>query len=76
MWRVIKYFTDLQDGEHPYNVGDVFPREGLEVSGDRLLELSTAANKRGIPLIEKVGEPIAQADEPAAPKKRGRKAKT
>ena len=29
MYKVIKYFTDLQDNEHPYNAGDTFPRDGL-----------------------------------------------
>lgn len=53
-YRVIKYFTDLQDGEHPYNVGDEFPRKGKTVTADRIKELSTIANRRGIALIEEV----------------------
>ena len=56
MYKVIKYFTDLQDNNHAYNVGDVFPHDGLAVSEKRLLELSTDANRRRIPLIEKVEE--------------------
>lgn len=56
MYKVIKYFTDLQDNNHAYNVGDEFPHKGLEVSEKRLLELSTDANRRRIPLIEKVEE--------------------
>ena len=52
----IKRFTDLQDGNHPYNVGDTFPREGLTVTDSRLQELSTTSNRRGIPLIEAVDE--------------------
>lgn len=51
-YKVINYFTDLQDFNHPYNVGDVFPRNGLKVSESRILELSTANNKQGKPLIE------------------------
>ena len=54
MYKVIKYFTDLQDNNHAYNVGDEFPHKGLEVSEKRLLELSTNANRRRMPLIEKV----------------------
>jgi hypothetical protein len=54
MYKVIKYFTDLQDNNHAYNVGDEFPHKGLEVSEKRLLELSTDANRRRMPLIEKV----------------------
>ena len=54
MYRVIKRFTDLQDGNHLYIEGDTFPREGVTASEARLVELSTAANRRHIPLIEKV----------------------
>ena len=53
-YRVINYFTDLQDGEYPYNVGDEFPRKGKTVTADRIKELSTSANRRGIALIEEV----------------------
>lgn len=56
MYKVIKYFTDLQDNNHAYQVGDVFPHEGKEVTEKRLIELSTSANRRGMPLIEKVEE--------------------
>ena len=56
-WRVISFFIDLQDGEHPYNVGDAFPREGRTVSEERTKELSTSQNRRKMPLIEAVKEP-------------------
>lgn len=55
-YRVIKYFTDLKDHNHEYQVGDIFPHEGLEVSEERYKELSSSANRRGIPLIEKIEE--------------------
>lgn len=54
MYKVIKYFMDLQDKNHPYNVGDVFPRNGLKVSDDRIAELAGSNNKQGVPLIAKV----------------------
>ena len=54
MYRVIKAFTDLQDKKYAYKAGDIFPREGVTVSADRLEELSSNKNKRGIPLIEEV----------------------
>lgn len=54
MYRVIKFFTDLQDNNHAYKVGDVFPHDGMKVSEMRLKELSTDANRRHMPLIEKV----------------------
>lgn len=53
-FRVIKYFTDLQDNNFAYHEGDLFPREGLEVSNKRIKELSTSANRRKQPLIEAV----------------------
>ena len=54
MYRVTAYFIDLHDGEHPYSVGDAFPREGHTVSEERIAELSGFKNKRRKPLIEKV----------------------
>ena len=81
MYKVKAFFTDLQDNEHPYNVGDTFPREGLAVTADRIKELSTAQNKRGIALIEEVREAgkTEEADKPVSvenePRKRTRKPK-
>lgn len=63
MYRVIKFFTDLQDHDHAYRVGDEFPRRGLTVSEERFAELAGTDNKRGIPLIEKVGEQEPEAAE-------------
>lgn len=51
MYEVIEYFTDLHDKDHPYNVGDPFPRDGVQVTEKRLAELAGTNNKRGIPLI-------------------------
>lgn len=56
MYRVLEYFTDLQDDGYAYHEGDTFPREGVEVTEDRIKELSTRANKRGIPLIEAIAD--------------------
>jgi hypothetical protein len=56
MYKVIKYFVDLQDNNHPYNAGDIFPRNGLSVSDDRLAELAGSENKQGVPLIRLVEE--------------------
>lgn len=56
MYRVVKFFTDLQDGDHPYHVGDIFPRDGVEVTEDRIKELSGRNNRQGVPLIEYAGE--------------------
>lgn len=54
MYRVIKYFTDLQDNGHHYHVGDVFPRKGVKVSTERIAELAGVDNQRGVPLIKNV----------------------
>lgn len=57
MHKVIKYFVDLQDNNHPYNVGDAFPRSGVSVTDGRIKELAGSNNKQGVPLIEKAVEP-------------------
>lgn len=54
MYVVKAFFTDLQDNNHAYNVGDTFPRDGMAVTPDRIKELSGTQNKRGIALIEEV----------------------
>lgn len=66
MYKVIKYFTDLQDNNHPYNAGDIFPRSGLEVSAERLAELAGSENKQGVPLIQLVEEKKKKAKKTAA----------
>lgn len=55
-YEVIKYFTDLQDNNYEYNVGDIFPRDGLRVAVERLSELSTDQNRQRVPLIKPVSE--------------------
>ena len=55
-YKVIKHFTDLQDNNYAYDEGDIFPREGMKVLPDRLRELATDENRRGIPLIEEIKE--------------------
>lgn len=56
MHKVIKYFTDLQDNNHAYEVGDVFPRDGFEVLPSRIKELAGKKNLQGEPLIEEIEE--------------------
>lgn len=53
-YEVIRFFTDLRDYDHAYNVGDKFPRQGVTVSEDRLAELSSDRNRQGRPLIRAV----------------------
>lgn len=60
MYRVIKFFTDLQDNSFPYKVGDAFPRDGVSVSQARLDELSSNKNRRKMPLITLCEEKAAE----------------
>lgn len=54
MYKVIKFFCDLQDNNCPYEIGDTFPRKGLSVTDERIAELSSDKNRLGCPLIEPV----------------------
>ena len=56
MYKAIEFFTDLHDNNHPYNVGDIFPRSGFSVTAGRLAELAGRNNKRGNPVIQLVEE--------------------
>lgn len=49
---VIEAFTDLQDNDWQYGVGDEFPHTDANISQARIEELATAKNLRGIPLIK------------------------
>ena len=56
MYKVIKSFTDLQDNNYAYYVGDTFPHNGVEVGAERIAELASGNNRIGVPLIEEVAE--------------------
>lgn len=56
MFRVVKLFTDLQDDNHKYEVGDEYPRLGLNPSLARIEELKSASNRQGVPLIEEIAD--------------------
>lgn len=66
MYKTIVFFTDLQDNDHAYNVGDEFPRKGMKVTKKRINELASSKNKRGIPLIEEVKEENVDGDLPVS----------
>lgn len=63
MYKVIKFFTDLQDDNFAYKEGDIFPRAGKEVTQERLDELSSPNNLQNTPLI------VAVNKKPAGSKK-------
>ena len=56
MYKVIKSFTDLQDNNYAYYVGDTFPHNGVEVGAERIAELASDKNRLGVPLIEEITE--------------------
>ena len=56
MFRVIKHFTDMQDNNFAYNVGDEYPRKGMSVLPSRIKELAGKKNRQGCPLIEEIPE--------------------
>lgn len=56
MYKVIKSFTDLQDNNYAYYVGDTFPHNGVEVDTERIAELASDKNRLGVPLIEEIAE--------------------
>ena len=71
-YKVINFFTDLQDNDFPYSVGDIYPRKGKTASDGRIAELSGSNNKQGQPLIMLVEE--APAAEKPARKNAGKRA--
>lgn len=56
MYKVIKFFTDMQDNNFAYNVGDEYPRKGMSVLPSRIKELAGSKNRQGCPLIEEIPE--------------------
>ena len=85
-YKAIKNFRDLQDNNYRYVTGDTFPRDGIEVSAERLESLSTANNRRNEPMIVKVEDNVETvivneetnekpAQKKATAKKGGRKKK-
>ena len=79
MYRVVYKFSDLQDNGHIYRPGDVYPRDGMPSSDERIDALSTGKNNIGIPLIEKIADAEESApmeEEPKREKKTRTKKKT
>ncbi len=76
MYKVIKHFIDLHDNDHSYNEGDIFPHEGVDVSKERIEELTGSNNKQHTPLIELVEETpdnVTDTDVDEKPPEAGRK---
>jgi hypothetical protein len=81
VYTVIHDFADLQDGEHIYRTGDVFPRSGVKPTSGRIAELLSNGNRIGTALIaEKIEtartpEPEAEAEPEPEHKRQGRRKK-
>lgn len=63
MYKVLRYFADLQDNDFAYRVGDIFPRAGMKVSKRRIAELSGSDNNLGEPLIALVEDQAQDKEE-------------
>ena len=67
MYKAIVTFKDLKDDSYTYHPGDKYPRDGFTPSQERIEQLSTKKNRRGIPVIEEVKtKKEDQAEEPKA----------
>lgn len=64
MYRVIKRFYDLKTN-HAYNVGDIFPHNGVE-DEQRVAELKSNNNRLGVSLIEEIAEKPKRAKKKTA----------
>ena len=66
MYKVIKFFTDMQDNNYAYDPKDparnIYPRKGLSVLPSRIKELASSKNRQGCPLIEEIPD-IEEAPE-------------
>lgn len=72
MYKVIKKFVDLQDNNFKYDVGDVYPRDGVSALPSRVKELASNKNKLGTPLIEEIMETDDETSEVDVKKPRKR----
>lgn len=69
MYRVIKHFTDMQDNNYAYNVGDEYPRKGMNVLPSRIKELAGSKNRQGCPLIKEIPEKVEEPKRKKSTKK-------
>lgn len=64
VYVVIESFADLQDNGYRYKKGDIYPREGKEVSEARIRVLLSDINRQRKPLIKEVIEKPIEAPKP------------
>ena len=66
-YKVIKFFMDGQDNNRSYIPGNIYPREGLTPSDERIAELASTKNRLGEILIEPLVQSTAQKKEEEKP---------
>ena len=72
-YKAKEHFIDLQDNNHSYNVGDIYPRSGYDVSEERIAELASSDNLRGRAVIELIPDGVTEETVEEKPrKKKGR----
>lgn len=57
MYLVIRNFTDIEDNNYHYAVGDKYPRKGKRPSKARVEALMNGSNRSGLKLIKEVKSP-------------------
>lgn len=62
-YKVIKFFMDGQDNNRSYIPGNIYPREGLTPSEERIAELASKNNRLGEILIEPVQSTAQKKEE-------------
>ena len=62
-YKVKKFFMDGQDNNHSYITGDIYPRDGLTPSAERIAELASVNNRLGEVLIEPVQSTAQKKEE-------------
>ena len=55
-YEVLEYFTDLQDGNYEYKVGDVYPHAGYTPTEKRINDLASDNNVRNHPIIKAISD--------------------
>ena len=72
-YKAKEHFIHLQDNNHSYNVGDIYPRSGYDVSEERIAELASSDNLRGRAVIELIPDEVTEETVEEKPrKKKGR----
>ncbi|WP_194747586.1 Rho termination factor N-terminal domain-containing protein [Staphylococcus chromogenes] len=61
--RVIEKFEDLEDDNHFYDEGDIYPRVGYIPSDERVNTLSSTNNKRDLQVISHINLDSLKVDE-------------